>query len=118
LTVKNVSPAAFEARLADEQSGMVEDVQPRKQAHQTSEELLAELENEFLTPSDKFNTKWLNSLQKYVCLFFPFCWLAGKLRSWMLTASTDDGMSRQTIQIFSNLPPHNLEPSLASHGKD
>ncbi|KAJ6030448.1 hypothetical protein N7460_010714 [Penicillium canescens] len=64
LTVKNVSPAAFEARLADEQNGMVEDVQPRKQAHQTSEELLAELENEFLTPSDKFNTKWLNNLQK------------------------------------------------------
>jgi antiviral helicase SKI2 len=68
LTAKNVSPAAFEARLADEQNGTVENVRPRKQAHQTSEELLAELENEFLTPSDKFNTKWLNTLQRCVSL--------------------------------------------------
>ncbi|KAJ5825136.1 hypothetical protein N7447_007476 [Penicillium robsamsonii] len=57
-------PAAFDARLADEENGKIENFQPRKQAPQSAQELLTELENEFLTPSDQFSTKWLNSLQK------------------------------------------------------
>jgi antiviral helicase SKI2 len=58
--------AAFDARLADEEAGKIENFQARKQAPQSAQELLTELENEFLTPSDQFSTKWLNTLQRYV----------------------------------------------------
>ncbi|KAF3029433.1 hypothetical protein E8E15_010071 [Penicillium rubens] len=56
--------AAFDARLADEEDGKIENFQARKQAPQSAQELLTELENEFLTPSDQFSTKWLNTLQR------------------------------------------------------
>jgi antiviral helicase SKI2 len=61
---KQFDSAAFDARLADEEDGKIENFQPRKQAPQSAEELLTELEKEFLTPSDQFSTTWLNSLQK------------------------------------------------------
>jgi antiviral helicase SKI2 len=61
--------AAFDARLADEEDGKIENFQARKQAPQSAQELLTELENEFLTPSDQFSTKWLNTLQRYVSYF-------------------------------------------------
>ncbi|KAJ5787717.1 hypothetical protein N7457_002707 [Penicillium paradoxum] len=64
LDAKPSSLTAFDQRLADEEDGKIENSQTRTRARQTSEELLAELETEFLTPSDQFNTKWLNSLQK------------------------------------------------------
>lgn len=59
-----VDPAAFEARLLDEENGLVENAQPRKRARQDAQDLLSELENEFLEPSDQFGTRWLNALQK------------------------------------------------------
>lgn len=37
-------------------------------AQQSPEGLKKELEKEFLTPSTKFNTQWLNRLQRYVHL--------------------------------------------------
>ena len=61
---RHFDPATFDARLADEEDGKIENFQARKQAPQSAEELLTELENEFLTPPDQFSTKWLNSLQK------------------------------------------------------
>lgn len=61
---KQFDPTTFDARLADEANGKIENFQARKQASQSAQELLTELENEFLTPSDKFSNKWLNSLQR------------------------------------------------------
>lgn len=40
--------------------------QPRKREVQSDEELKAELEKEFLNPSPRFSTPWLNKLQQYV----------------------------------------------------
>lgn len=57
-------PLTFDARLADEENGKIDNFQARKQAPQSPQELLTELENEFLTPSDKFSNTWLNSLQR------------------------------------------------------
>lgn len=61
---KGFDPSTFDARLADEENGKIENFQARKQAPQSAQELLTELENEFLSPSDKFSTKWLNTLQR------------------------------------------------------
>lgn len=61
---KAFDPSTFDARLADEENGKIENFQARKQAPKGAQELLTELENEFLNPSDKFSTKWLNTLQR------------------------------------------------------
>lgn len=61
---RHFDPASFDARLADEENGKIENFQARKQAPQSAQELLTELENEFLTPSDQFSSTWLNSLQR------------------------------------------------------
>lgn len=64
LNAKNTDPASIEARLMEEENGTFRDIRPRKQARKNAEDLLAELENEFLTPSSQFSPKWLNQLQK------------------------------------------------------
>lgn len=64
LDTHGINPASFEARIVDEENGLVENLQPRKRAHQNAQDLLSELENEFLEPSNQFSTKWLNALQK------------------------------------------------------
>jgi len=69
LDAHNIDPAVFEARLAAEENGLVENLQPRRRARQNAEDLLSELENNFLEPSDKFSTRWLNALQKSVFCF-------------------------------------------------
>lgn len=61
---KGFDPSTFDARLADEENGEIENFRARKQAPQSAQELLTELEDEFLNPSDKFSTKWLNTLQR------------------------------------------------------
>lgn len=61
---KDFDPSTFDARLADEENGEIENFRARKQAPQSAQELLTELEDEFLNPSDKFSTKWLNDLQR------------------------------------------------------
>lgn len=65
LNAKNADPAAIEARLEAENNGTFDTVRPRKQTRKSPEDLLDELEKEFLTPSPRFNSKWLNQLQKY-----------------------------------------------------
>jgi antiviral helicase SKI2 len=69
LDAHKVDPAVFEARLADEENGLIENPQPRKRARQNAEDLLSELENKFLEPSNEFSTRWLNTLQKSVRYF-------------------------------------------------
>lgn len=70
LSARNADPAAIEARLVAEENGTFDDIKPRKQARKKPEDLLRELENEFLTPSPSFSSKWLNQLQKYA-IFIP-----------------------------------------------
>lgn len=38
--------------------------QPRKREKQSADDLKRELESEFLTPSPRFSTRWLNRLQR------------------------------------------------------
>jgi hypothetical protein len=55
---------AFDTRLVDENNGKFEKIQRRAPARQPTEELLMEIENEFLAPSDQFSDKWLDIFQK------------------------------------------------------
>lgn len=76
LNAKGIEPSAFDSRLEVEGDGTFADLKPRKRARQNAEDLLTELENEFLAPSARFSTKWLNHLQKCVVIlptpFFRF----------------------------------------------
>lgn len=68
LNAMNADPAAIEARLVEEENGTFRDTRPRKQIRKSADDLLAELEKEFLTPSSNFSPRWLNLLQKSVGL--------------------------------------------------
>lgn len=74
LNAKNADPAAIEARLVAEENGAYDEIRPRKQTRQKPEDLLAELENEFLMPSPNFSPRWLNQLHKYVESIFGLSW--------------------------------------------
>lgn len=63
LSSRDIDPATFKARLEGEADGSIAS-QPRKRARQNAQELLDELEKEFLEPSEQFGTRWLNALQK------------------------------------------------------
>ena len=64
LNTKDADPELLATRLAEEENGTLKNTRPRKQTRKTTEELLTELENEFLAPSSQFSPKWLNQLQK------------------------------------------------------
>ena len=55
---------AFETRLAEETAGFGATTKPRKRARRDPEDLKAELERDFLTPSPRVSPEWLNRLQK------------------------------------------------------
>lgn len=54
--------------LSGEQSidPVLDERRPRKRARKTDDDLMKELEEEFLTPSTVFGPDWLNKLQQYV----------------------------------------------------
>ncbi|KAJ5324713.1 hypothetical protein N7476_003313 [Penicillium atrosanguineum] len=64
LNTKDADPELLATRLAEEENGTLKNTRPRKQTRKTTEELLKELENDFLAPSSRFSPKWLNQLQK------------------------------------------------------
>ncbi|OQE32074.1 hypothetical protein PENSTE_c001G00960 [Penicillium steckii] len=68
LTAENLDPNTIQSQLetqtAEGENAATGGPRPRKQAHQSGKELLAELEAEFLTPSSKFTPNWLNQLQQ------------------------------------------------------
>lgn len=70
LSAEGVGSEDLDAWIEDEMSA--EGLEPSKNnfqaRRQTPEELKKELEKEFLTPSTKFDTQWLNRLQRYVYL--------------------------------------------------
>jgi antiviral helicase SKI2 len=64
LNTKALKPASVEARLAEEEAGTFGRREPRKQSRQSADDLLKDLEDDFLKPSATFSPKWLNQLQK------------------------------------------------------
>lgn len=79
LNAQGLTGPAFDARLVEEESGSFENHRPRKRTRQNEDDLKAELETEFLTPSARFSPEWLNRLQKLVFIYIRPC-----LFSWML----------------------------------
>lgn len=67
LNAQQLSGAAFDTRLAEEDNGTQENYRPRKRTRQTAEDLKASLETEFLAPSSRFSPDWLNHLQRSAC---------------------------------------------------
>lgn len=65
LNAQQLSGSAFDDRLAEE-NGTYENHRPRKRTRQTAGDLKASLEAEFLSPSSRFSTEWLNHLQRLV----------------------------------------------------
>ncbi|KAJ6032198.1 hypothetical protein N7540_002930 [Penicillium herquei] len=61
LRAQELDPAAFGAQLAEEESGSSEH-KPRK-IDPSKEDVLQNLESEYLTPPTSFSPKWLNKLQ-------------------------------------------------------
>ncbi|OJK03667.1 hypothetical protein ASPACDRAFT_111566 [Aspergillus aculeatus ATCC 16872] len=64
LSSKELSGSAFDARVADEENGIYREAKPRQRNHQNAADLKEELEQEFLNPSARFGSEWLNHLQK------------------------------------------------------
>lgn len=50
--------------LIERENEAEDSVRSRQRARQSADELKAELEDEFLTPSPRFSPEWLNRLQK------------------------------------------------------
>ncbi|KAL2012787.1 hypothetical protein VTN00DRAFT_312 [Thermoascus crustaceus] len=64
LGVDGLDATDIDARIEEEERGTQEKLRPRKRARQDVEDLKAELEREFLTPSPRFSPEWLNRLQR------------------------------------------------------
>lgn len=64
LDVQHLSGPAFDARIAEEENDTFENHRPRKRSRHDKEDLKADLEREFLTPSPTFSPDWLNRLQR------------------------------------------------------
>ncbi|KAF9886665.1 hypothetical protein FE257_011178 [Aspergillus nanangensis] len=64
LNAQNLSGAAFDARIVEEENGVYQSRGPRTKKQPNSEDLKKELESEFLTPSAQFSPEWLNRLQR------------------------------------------------------
>ncbi|GAQ06728.1 putative ATP-dependent RNA helicase C550.03c [Aspergillus lentulus] len=64
LNSENLSGSAFDAQLVEEEKGTYRHRGPRQRPRQSASDLKAELEREFLTPSPRFSSEWLNRLQK------------------------------------------------------
>lgn len=71
LNDQSLTGPAFDAQLAEEDSGTHRNCGPRQRSVQSATDLKAELEEEFLTPSPRFSSEWLNRLQRYVGSSFP-----------------------------------------------
>ena len=71
LNVSQIDPAAYDARLEAEGNGTSEGVRPRPKVKKNLQNLKSELEEEFLTPSSRFSSDWLNRLQRSVPLVCP-----------------------------------------------
>ncbi|RAL11672.1 SKI complex RNA helicase subunit SKI2 [Aspergillus homomorphus CBS 101889] len=64
LNSEDLSASSFDARLADEESAIYREAKPRQRVRQNAADLKKELEHEFLSPSARFGSGWLNRLQR------------------------------------------------------
>lgn len=71
LNSQGLSGPAFDARIAEEAKGTYENHQPRKKTRQSPDDIKAEVEAEFLSPSPRFGSEWLNRLQRSFHLILP-----------------------------------------------
>jgi antiviral helicase SKI2 len=77
LSVSQIDPAAYNARLEAEENDTLEGVRPRQKVKKDLQNLKSELEEEFLTPSSRFSSDWLNRLQRSVPLVCPSSLITG-----------------------------------------
>ena len=82
LNAQQSSDSAFDTRLAEEENGTYEYLRPRKRTKQTAENLKASLEAEFLTPSSRFSTEWLNYLQRLVATWVIYNLFSSYIWNW------------------------------------
>ena len=69
IAASSIDPVTIQSHLEaprNDDNRMSDTPRPRKKTSRTGTELLNELEDEFLTPSSKFSTAWLDQLQSYV----------------------------------------------------
>ena len=65
LSSDKLDAARFDARLIEEEDGIMDSSRSRKKIRRHNEDdLKKELEDEFLTPSPRFSPDWLNRLQR------------------------------------------------------
>lgn len=77
---------------------------PRKRTTKDPNALRKQIEDNFLSPPTSFGLDWLNRLQQYVAdLTSPI--------GYLLTLSTDDGISPRIIQEFMRCRPRRRGPS-------
>ena len=69
---QRLNKSVIDERIEEEENGIYNGYRPRKRIRHGKEDVKAELEREFLTPSPTFSPDWLNRLQKLVLLFFFF----------------------------------------------
>ncbi|KAL4998068.1 armadillo-type protein [Aspergillus recurvatus] len=61
---QGIGAKAFDELIAAEENGSYQNHIPRRRARPSAAELRRDLENEFLTPSPRFSSEWLNRLQR------------------------------------------------------
>ncbi|KAL4956161.1 armadillo-type protein [Aspergillus filifer] len=64
LNSQGTSGKSFDGRIAEEENGTYQNNAPRRRAPPSAAELKRNLENDFLTPSPRFSSEWLNRLQR------------------------------------------------------
>lgn len=61
---QRIGGKAFDELIAAEGNGTYQNRAPKRRARPSAAELRRDLENEFLTPSPRFSSEWLNRLQR------------------------------------------------------
>jgi antiviral helicase SKI2 len=61
---QNIGGKAFDELIAAEGNGTYQNLARKRRARPSAAELRRDLENEFLTPSPRFSSEWLNRLQR------------------------------------------------------
>lgn len=64
LDLQGIEGKSFDARLEEEENGTYQNYAPRARTRPSVAETRRELEDEFLNPSPRFNSEWLNRLQR------------------------------------------------------
>jgi antiviral helicase SKI2 len=61
---QSIGGKVFDELIAAEENGTYQNRATKRRARPSTAELRRDLENEFLTPSPRFSSEWLNRLQR------------------------------------------------------